>query len=344
MHRVEVFGRLETISPPLPAWNPICGLAGMRTTIAVLICLTIFTVEAAQQPHQYSGVTPDTLSVTVDRVNVLFTVADGKGKFVRNLIRGDFRVYEDDSPQDISNFSTETNLPLNIAFLIDSSGSVRDKLRFERQAAAKFFSSALRPGKDKALVMSFDTKTALLQDYTDNPNLLSEALRKIIAGGSTCLYDAVFEAAVRRLAEQPGRRVIVVLSDGMDNSSHISLPKTLEAAQKNDVTIYAVSTNGIDISDPRDQKTGDANLNELAKETGGRAFFPSKVEDLARSFSRVSDELRSQYSLAYGPTNMKRDGTYRSIRIVASHKRYKVRCRHGYYAPDLGMARSDGPS
>jgi Ca-activated chloride channel family protein len=344
MDCAEVFVRLEIVPPSVPAWNPICGLAGMRTTIAVLICLTIFTVEAAQQPHQYSGVTPDTLSVTVDRVNVLFTVADGRGKFVRNLLRDDFRVYEDDRPQDISNFSTETNLPLNIAFLIDSSGSVRDKLHFERQAAAKFFSSALRPGKDKALVMSFDTKTALLQDYTDNPGLLSDALQKIIAGGSTCLYDAVFEAAVRRLAEQPGRRVIVVLSDGMDNSSHISLPKTLEAAQKNNVIIYAVSTNGIDVTDPREQKTGDANLNELAKETGGRALFPSRMADLERSFSRVSDELRSQYSLAYGPTNMKRDGTYRRIRIVALRKRYNVRCRHGYYAPDLGMARSDGPS
>jgi Ca-activated chloride channel family protein len=316
----------------------------MRTTVAVLICLAFFTAEAAQQPVQYARLNTDTLSVDVDRVNVLFTVADGRGRFIRNLRRDDFRVFEDDRPQDISNFSTETNLPLNIAFLIDSSGSIRYKLRFERQAAAKFFSSALRPGNDKALVMSFDTKTALLQDYTDNPNLLSQAVQKIIPGGSTSLYDAVFEAAVRRLAEQPGRRVILVLSDGMDNSSHVSLSKTLEAAQKSDVTIYAVSTNGIDTSDPRDKKIGDANLNELAKETGGRALFPSKVEDLGRSFSRVSDELRSQYSLAYGPTNAERDGTYRRIRIVTSHKHYNVTCRRGYYAPVLGMARSGGPS
>jgi Ca-activated chloride channel family protein len=277
-------------------------------------------------------------------VNVLFTVADGKGKFVRNLAKSDFRVYEDDHLQDISNFSAETNLPLNIAFLVDSSGSVRDKLRFERQAAAKFFASALRPGKDKAFVMSFDTKTTLLQDYTDNPSLLSGAVQKIIAGGSTSLYDAVLEAAVRRLSGQTGRRVIIVISDGMDNSSHISLAKTLEAVQKSDVILYAISTNSIDMNDPRDKKIGDANLNELAKETGGRALFPSQVKDLERSFSRVSDELRSQYSLAYGPTNAKRDGTYRRIRVVASHKHYDVRCRHGYYAPDLGMARSGGPS
>ena len=310
----------------------------MRTTVAVLICLTFITTGAAAQPPS------DKLSVDVDRVNVLFTVSDGKGRFIRNLNRGDFSVYEDDRPQDISNFSTETNLPLNVAFLIDSSGSVRDKLRFEKQAADRFFSSALRPGKDKALVMSFDTKTALLQDYTDNPDSLSLGLQKIIPGGSTSLYDAIVDAAVHRLADQEGRRVIVILSDGLDNSSHISLSKTLEIAQKNDVTIYAISTNGIDTTDPRDRKAGDANLNELARETGGRALFPSKVQDLTSAFSRVCDELRSQYSLAYGPTNMNRDGTYRQIRIVAAGKRYNIRCRHGYYAPVVGMARSGSPS
>ena len=316
----------------------------MRTTVAILICLTLLTAGAAQLHAQQSGLPTSTLSVDVDRVNVLFTVSDGKGRFVRSLAKGDFSVFEDDRPQNISNFSTEANLPLNIAFLIDSSGSVRDKIRFEKQAAARFFAAALRPGKDKAFVMSFDTRIELLQDYTDDPALLSGAVQKIIPGGSTSLYDAISEAVVRRLADQSGRKVIVVLSDGMDNTSHISLAKTLEAAQKNDVIIYTISTNAIDLSDSRDRKTGDANLNELAKETGGRALFPSTIEALTRSFLRVCDELRSQYSLAYGPTNTKRDGTYRRIRIVTGGKHYTVRCRHGYYAPVLGMARSGSPS
>ena len=319
-------------------------MLGMRTTAAFLLCLTFFIRGAAQEPLHREKPGPATLSVDVDRVNVLFSVADGKGRFVRNLEKGDFQVYEDDRPQDISNFSTEANLPLNIAFLIDSSGSIRYKLRFERLAAARFFSTALRPGTDKAFVMTFDTKTAIAQDYTDDPSLLSDALQTIIPGGSTSLYDAVFEAAVRKLAGRPGRRVILLVSDGMDNSSHVSLARTLEAVQKNDVVVYAVSTNGIDLTDAGDRKTGDANLDELAKETGGRALFPSKVEELGRAFSRVGEELRSQYSLAYGPTNAKRDGTYRSIRIVVARKRYKVKCRHGYYAPVLGMARSAGPS
>ena len=193
--------------------------------------------------------------------------------------------------------------------------------------------------------MSFDTTTILLQDYTDNPAVLTEAVQKIIPGGATSLYEAVFEAASHRLAEQPGRRIIIILSDGMDNSSHVSLGKTLEAAQKNNVIIYAVSTNGIDDSDRQDQKIGDAILKHLAEETGGRALCPTRMQDLAASFSRITEELRSQYSLAYGPTNTRRDGTYRHIRIVASHRGYTIRTRTGYYAPpDSGRSRSGGPS
>src|SRR5262249_25882953 len=161
------------------------------------------------------------------------------------------------------------------------------KLRFERQAAAKFFHATIRPGKDQAFVMSFDTKTAMLQDYTNNVVLLSEAVQKIIPGGSTSLYDAVVEAAVRRLGQQPGRRVIILLRYGLENSSHISISTALEAAQKKNVVIYAISTNRIDPGDARDQKIGDANLDRLAQETGGRALFPSGVGDLVRSFLKV---------------------------------------------------------
>ena len=308
----------------------------MRITIAVFVCLAFLAAEAAQQPVQHVQSGTDTLAVNVDRVNVLLTVADRRGKLIRNLDRNDFKVFEDGQVQSISNFSSETDLPLSVAFLIDSSGSVRDKVRFERQAAARFFDSALRHGKDKALVISFDTRSIVLQDYTDDPAQLTQAVQKIIAGGSTSLYDAVFEAAAHKLAGQEGRHVIIVLSDGMDNSSHVSLPDTLEAAQKNDVVIYAISTNSIDNIDPQDRKMGDGNLKRLTAETGGRALCPGKVEDLNRAFAKINEELRSQYSLAYGPTNTKRDGTYRQIRIVASHRGYTVRSRAGYYAPVPG--------
>src|SRR5262245_33402920 len=245
----------------------------MRVKLAVLTFFAFFSAQA-QQPTQTTDFRAETLSVDVQRVNVLFTVANLKGKLITNLRREDFNVFEDDRLQQISNFSTESDLPLNIAVLIDSSGSVRDKVRFERQAATKFFYSALRQGKDKVFTVGFDTAATLLQDYTDDPALLSQSLRKIIPGGSTSLYDAVLEAA-NKLAGQKGRRVIIVLSDGLDNSSRASLAKTLEAAQKQDVIVYTVSTNSIDGDDPQERRIGDANLRQLAAETGGNAFVPA---------------------------------------------------------------------
>jgi Ca-activated chloride channel family protein len=303
----------------------------MRFKLAVLICFALMSASAEAQEIA-------TLSVDVQRVNVLFTVTNGKGKPITNLRREDFAVFEDNQRQQISNFSIENDLPLNVAVLIDSSGSVRGKLRFEQRAASKFFYSALRPGQDKALMMSFDTAPALLQDYTDDPALLTQGAERIVAGGSTALYDAVLDAAVDKLARRQGRRVIIVVSDGLDNSSRTSMKKALEGAQRNDVIIYTVSTNGIDGDDPQEQRTGDANLKRLALETGGRAFFPSKVGELEPAFIRISEELRSQYSLAYGPTNSNRDGTFRQIRLVASRKHYAVRCRNGYFAPDGKLA------
>ena len=318
---------------PLPPWKPICRGRSVRAAIAVLICFACLAGEPPGHSGQQARLSADTLSVSVDRVNVVFAVLNRKGKLIRNLGRDDFTVFEDDQIQSISNFSHELDVPLTIAFLIDSSGSVRDKFRFERQAAAEFFYLTLRSAGDKALLMSFDSSLVVIADYTVNPAVLSDAMKKIIPGGSTSLYDAVLEAAAHRLADQPGRRVIVVLSDGVDNSSHISLSRALDSAQKNDVTIYAVSTNRIDGGDAEDQRTGDAVLKRLSEETGGSALFPRRMEDLAHAFSRINEQLRSQYSLAYRPTNIRRDGTYRAIRIVPAHKGYKVRCRSGYYAP-----------
>jgi len=282
--------------------------------------------------HVSANSDTDSLTVSVERVNVLFTVAGKHGRPVTKLTRKDFIVLEDDQPQNITNFTCETNLPLNIALLMDTSGSVVRKLRFEREAAAAFFYSELQPGRDKAAVITFDTVVSLLQDYTDDPSVIASAVKKTIAGGSTSLYDSVQRAA-RMLASQPGRHVVIILSDGEDNSSHISLDKALELAQRNDVIIYTVSTNALDTIPTDDQKAGDANLRQLATETGGMALFPTKLQDLTQSFSKIGEDLRSQYSLAYGPTNAQHDGTYRQIRVVPSHKKYSVRARNGYFAP-----------
>jgi len=271
--------------------------------------------------------------VDVNLVNLLFPVADRKGKFVTNLKKEDFRVYEDDKLQSISSFSSESNLPLTIALLVDTSGSIRDKLRFEEEAAIEFFYSTLQRGKDKALVIAFDSSVGLIQDFTDDPEKLGDVIRQIRAGGGTSLYDAIYLAVNQKLANQGGRRMIILITDGDDNSSRISLTETLEAAQKNDVTVYAISTNSAAFFGSKEQERGDKTLKKLAEETGGKAFFPLKIEDLSSSFLDIHDELRSQYQIAYLSTNQKLDGTFRRIRVDITDKRYKARAKTGYYVP-----------
>lgn len=273
-----------------------------------------------------------TVTVHVDLVNVLFTVCNRKGNFVpTDLGKEHFNVYEDGSPQVITNFSKETDLPLTIALVIDSSGSVRDKLRFEQDAAIQFLDSTLKRGRDKALVFTFETAVDLLQDYTDDPHLLAKAVRNIRAGGGTRLYDSLYLAMEDKLAGREGRRGIILISDGDDTSSRKSLADVVESAHRNNITIYTVSTNAMGIRwNPSDH--GDKVMRTLAQETGGKAFFPARLKELPQSFEKISKELRAQYTLAYRSTNANRDGSFRKIRIEVTDKRYSVRARSGYYA------------
>jgi Ca-activated chloride channel family protein len=293
---------------------------------------------AGQQPPR-----PDlsqTLTVTVDLVNILFTVADKKGKFITNLKKEDFRVFEDNRPQIVTNFSSESDLPLTIALLVDVSGSIRDKLRFEQEAAIEFFYSTLQRGKDKALVIAFDSAPEVLQEFTDNPETLANAVRKIRAGGGTALYDAIYLAVDRKLAGQSGRKVLIVISDGDDNSSRLSLTETLESAQQNNVTIYGISTNSAAYFGSKEQDRGDKTLRRFSEETGGKPFYPLKIQDLANSFTDIHQELRSQYTIGYRSTNAKEDGTFRRVRIDAANKDYKTRHRSGYYMPKAAASGS----
>ena len=319
-----------------------------RVLIGLVLVLTASSFIVAQRGQQQGlpvgNPTPpspgnaaddQTISVNVNLVNLLFTVADRKGKFVTNLRKEDFKVYEDNQPQVISNFSSESNLPLTIALLVDTSGSIRDKLKFEEEAAIEFFYSTLQRGKDKALVIAFDSQPELLQDFTDDPEKLADKIRKIRAGGGTSLYDAIYLAVNQKLAGQNGRRIVILITDGDDNSSRVSLTETLEAAQRNEVTVYAISTNSTAFFGSKEQERGDKTLKKLAEETGGKAFFPLKIQDLASSFLDIHDELRSQYQIGYRPLNAKQDGTFRRIRVDVSDKRYKARARSGYYMPKV---------
>src|SRR2546427_12461394 len=315
-----------------------------------VLCVAMSSFVAAQrgqpqqksQPRQRPAEAPakaaddQTIPVNVDLVNILFTVADKKGKFVTNLRKDDFRVFEDEKAQAITNFSGETDLPLTIALLVDTSGSIRDKLKFEQEAAIEFFYSTLQRTKDRALIISFDSGVDLLQDFTDDPEKLADAVRKIRAGGGTSLYDAVYLAVSQKLAGQSGRRIVILITDGDDNSSRVSLTETLEAAQKNDITIYAISTNSTAYFGSKEQERGDKTLKKFSEETGGKSFFPLKLQDLAGSFLDIHDELRSQYQIGYRPSNARMDGTFRRIRIDLADKRFKPRARTGYYMPKAG--------
>jgi VWFA-related protein len=301
--------------------------------ILLLVLIQVVSAGAQAVPAARNDNDDQTLSVNVDLVDVRFTVADKKGKLITKLKKEDFKIFEDQRQQVITTFTSETDLPLTIALLVDTSGSIRDKLRFEQEAAIEFFHSTLRTGKDKALVISFDSGVDLVQDFTDDANKLSDAVRKIRAGGGTSLYDALYLAVNQKLAKEDGRRVLILISDGADNSSRVSMTETMEIAQKHNVAVYGISTNSAAYFGGEDQERGDKTLKKFSEETGGRAFFPFKIQDLAASFQDISEELRSQYTIAYHPSNLLLDGTFRRIRIDVANKQFKAKARNGYYAP-----------
>jgi len=272
------------------------------------------------------------IRVDVTRVNLLFTVMDKKGRFVTDLGKDDFEVTESKKPQVIQEFSAETDLPLRLGILIDTSNSIRERFRFEQEAASQFVRSVMRSRLDKALVVSFDSTPELVSDLVDDPRKTENAIRDLRPGGGTALYDAIFFACRDKLAQdQPKhkfRRAIVILSDGDDNQSIYTRDQALEMAQRADVVIYTISTN---IS--RNESEGDKVLKYFAEKTGGRAYFPFKVEDLEQSFENIGNELTHQYIILYRPDPLKTDGLFHPVELrVKGHKELIVRVRPGYYA------------
>jgi Ca-activated chloride channel family protein len=273
----------------------------------------------------------ENLVVHVDLVNVLFTATDRRGKLVTDLAKDNLKIYEDNKTQIITNFTRETELPLTIAVLIDTSTSIRNRFKFEQEAAIDFLYRTLRQKKDKGLLVTFDSAIELVQDYTDNPEVLAQAIRQVRPGGGTKLFDAIFLTCQEKLKAEIGRKIMILISDGDDNLSQETLSGTLEMAQKSDVSIYTISTNSnsfYGLNAPKADKV----LKRLAEDTGGRAFFPFKAEDLSQSFQDISSELRNQYSLAYRSSNPSRDGSFRSIKIETDRKNLRVKARKGYYA------------
>ncbi len=274
-----------------------------------------------------------TYRISVDLVNVLCSVFDrGTNAFVTNLTREDFAVFEDGKQQEVKNFARETNLPLTIAMLIDTSSSVAPKLKFEQEAATSFFQSVLRE-KDRAMLMQFDTGVTLLQDFTGDPNKLAREIRKLRAAGGTSMFDAIYMACDEKLIRETGRKAIIILSDGDDESSSVSHGAALEMALRAESTIFAISVTKGGFFGVEDSPRGDAVLKELTRETGGRVFFPFKLDELEDAFRQINQELRSQYNLGYYSTNAARDGSYRKIEIKVSERGLRPNHRKGYYAP-----------
>jgi Ca-activated chloride channel family protein len=274
-----------------------------------------------------------TYRVSVDLVNIFCSVWDkNTNAFVTNLGRDDFSIYEDNKKQEIKNFSREMNLPLTIALLIDTSQSVAPKLKFEQDAATTFFQSVLKE-KDRAMLVEFDSGVTLVQDFTNDANKMAKQIRSLRAAGGTAMYDAVYLACDEKLIREMGRKAMVILSDGEDQSSKATLEQATEMALKAEATIFSISVNRGGFFGVGNTKNGDRIMKQLAEETGGRAFFPFKVEELEDAFRQISQELRSQYNIGYLSSNPKRDGNYRKIEVRIPEKGMKLNYRKGYYAP-----------
>jgi Ca-activated chloride channel homolog len=308
-----------------------CSAASLAL-IATAGLVFLSVVRAGQnQPAQKAGEEPPPIRAEVTRVNMLFTVTDKRGRFITDLAKDDFQVFENKKPQEILEFTAETDLPLRLAVLIDTSNSIRDRFHFQQEAATNFINSVMRR-QDKAVVVSFDTSAELVADMTNNTNTLENAVRNLRPGGGTALYDAIYFACKDKLmVDQPlykFRRAMVILSDGEDNDSRYSREQSLEMAQRADTVVYTISTNISHI-----QTEGDKVMRYLAEQTGGASFFPFEAKDLNQSFENVANELRHQYNLFYRPQPLNNDGKFHQVAIkVRGRRDLEVRARRGYYA------------
>ncbi|WP_047492621.1 VWA domain-containing protein [Terriglobus sp. TAA 43] len=274
-----------------------------------------------------------TLKAFVPEVYQVFTVTDKKGHFVTGLKQQDFGLLDDGRhPERIISFTQQANLPLRIGIMLDTSNSIRTRFQFEQQAATEFLLQVLRPRQDAAFVSGFDVRLDLVQDYTNSIDKLSTAIEKLRPGGGTAFFDAIYQTCRDQMltvtSNETIRKALIVVSDGEDNYSRVQEQEAIKECQRADTLVYTISTN---VSPSRDK--GDDVLMRLSEATGGRTFFPLKIEDVAKGFQEIETELRSQYSLRYRPADLKQDGSFRTIYLSTVDQRYHVRARKGYFSP-----------
>lgn len=340
----------------------------IRQVLSSVLCLVLLAIAAhlagAQQLPTLAGQDKDkdqdqsqdqsleTLKVNVDVVQLFFNVKDKKGALIPNLTKDAFDVFEDSKPQTIKYFAAESNLPLTLGILIDSSGSQARVLDMEKEVGGSFLNEILRD-KDLAFVLSFDVTVDLLQDFTNSTSRLRQALNsaRINTGGGsgagipgmgggpvptanprgTLLYDAVYLAGHDELAQQVGRKAMILLTDGEDQGSQLRIKDAIEAAQKSDSIVYVLLCADRGFYGFGGY-SGEGEMKKLTQETGGRVIeVGNKFEKLKEAFDQIARELRSQYNIGYTPTNKSKDGTFRKVEI-RSKGGYKIQARSGYYA------------
>jgi len=292
-----------------------------------------------------------TLKINVQVVNIYFNVKDKRGALIPNLKKEDFQVAEDGKPQTIKYFAAESNQPLTLGLLIDTSGSQTRVLPMEQEVGAAFLRDVLTP-KDLAFLINFDVSVDLIQDYTNDAARLRRAMEKTVindgggggAGGiagagqgtipvykpkGTLLYDAVYLASNEKLQKETGRKAMILLTDGGDNGSDETLPNAIAAAQRSEVIVYVIM-----IADRMNFRAGDSEMHKLAEATGGRVIdVGNNPKKLREAFDTIGTELRSQYMVGYTPTNTATDGKYRKLEVKPVAPDYKVQARKGYFAP-----------
>ena len=333
----------------------VAGTYGCTLVCLALLVLAPSALPAQAPPNDQDEASVGTLKVQVDVVNVFFNVKDKKGLLIPHLTKDDFEISEDGKPQTIKYFAAETDQPLTLGILIDTSPSQTRVLPMEQEVGAAFLNQVLRK-KDMAFLIGFDAEVDLLQDFTNDPRELRVALNKTkIGGGSpqggissvpgigqgpipaghdaccTHLYDAVYLAATDRLSREVGRKAMILLTDGEDEGSKLKPREAVEAAQKADAMVYVllIADRGFH---GMYQGFGAGEMKKLAEETGGRVIeVGNKFEKLKEAFDQISAELRSQYNIGYTPTNSAHDGSYRKIE-VKSKEGYRIQARRGYYA------------
>ena len=330
-----------------------CLLALLLATPAAVLAQQM--PQTPQENSQQDQQPVTTLNVEVNLVNVFFNVKDKHGLLIPHLTKDDFQVFEDGKPQTIKFFTAESNEPLTLGILIDTSYSQNRVLPMEKEVGADFLERVLTK-KDLAFVINFDVNVTLLQDFTNNQRELRAALdsTRINAGGyaggipgmgqgpfptqgtpkGTLLYDAVYLAANEKLVSEVGRKAMILLTDGQDQGSQTRIKEAIEAAQRADAICYVllIADRGFYFGQGMGY-SGESDMRQMAEQTGGRVInVGNKYEKLKQAFDEISNELRSQYNIGYTSTNAQRDGTFRKIEIKSKGD-YKIQARRGYYAP-----------